>query len=515
MNEGEHVHGPQDVPAEAAEAQPGVYPYRRGIHAQMYRQKLWTMRQYSGYGGPRQTNQRFKQIIASGGTGLSLAFDLPTQLGLDSDHELARGEVGRTGVAIDTVDDMAAVFDGIDLSQIGTSMTINAPAAVLWVFYMLVGQRHGVAPPALRGTVQNDILKEYIARGTFIYPLEPSLRLISDLFEYCGQHTPKFNVISVSGYHIREAGATAVQELAFTLANACVYVQKLLDSGQDVNRVGRQISFFFSVDNGFLQEAAKFRAARVLWARIMHERFGADVDASRLRFHCQTAGSSLTAQQPDNNVVRVALQAMSAVLGGTQSLHTNARDEALGLPTDSAAQLALRTQQIIACETNITDYVDPLAGSYAVEALTRQYIDQATDLISQIDRHGGMKTAVESGLIKRWIQDAAYQRQLGIENGSIPIVAVNCHQHDDQPVAQDVLQLDPAVEASATEQVRKHRAARDEKAWSKSLQTLSAAARGSENLIPGIEDAAQAGATVGEISGELQKMFGSYQPAAI
>jgi len=510
-----HVYGPQDAPGEAAEAQPGVYPYRRSIHQQMYRQKLWTMRQYSGYGGPQQTNQRFKQIIASGGTGLSLAFDLPTQLGLDSDHELARGEVGRTGVAIDTVDDMAAVFDGIDLSQISTSMTINAPAAVLWVFYMLVGQRHGVLPRALRGTVQNDILKEYIARGAYIYPLEPNLRLISDLFEYCGQYTPKFNVISVSGYHIREAGATAVQELAFTLANACVYVQKLIDSGQDINRVGRQISFFFSVDNGFLEEAAKFRAARVMWARIMRDQFGADVDACRLRFHCQTAGSSLTAQQPDNNAVRVALQAMSAVLGGTQSLHTNARDEALGLPADSASQLALRTQQIIACETNITDYVDPLAGSYAVEALTQQYIDQATDLISEIDRQGGMKMAVESGLIKRWVQDAAYQRQRGIENGSIPIVGVNCHQQNEQSLPRDVLQLDPEVETSAIEHVQKHRAGRDEKACAKSLQILFATARCSENLIPKIEESAKAGATVGEISGELQKVFGSHQPTAI
>ncbi len=490
----------------------GEFPFLRGIHPTMYRGKLWTMRQYSGFGGPRETNERFRNIIAGGGTGLSLAFDLPTQLGLDSDHPLAHGEVGRTGVAIDTVADMAAVFDGIDLSRVSTSMTINAPAAVLLVFHMLAAERRGVARQDLRGTVQNDILKEYIARGTYIYPPGPSLQLIADLFDYGGRELPKFNVISVSGYHIREAGATAAQELAFTLADGRLYVQRLVEAGQDVNRVGRQMSFFFSVDNGFLEEIAKFRAARVLWARIMRDEFVADDEACRLRFHCQTAGSTLTAQQPDNNVVRVAIQALAAVLGGTQSLHTNSRDEAIGLPSEAAAQLALRTQQVIACETNITQYVDPLGGSEAVEALTQQHLRDAEAIFQRIEQHGGMLRAVESGAVKQWIQESAYRRQRGIDDGSIRIVGVNCHQGDGGTSGSDAQRLNPSLEAEAVQRLLSHRARRDAARWGQSLEALTQAARGSNNIIPFIVEAARADATVGEICAAMKQVFGEHQP---
>lgn len=504
MTERENQHSTPLDPA-------GVFPFRRGIYGGMYRDRLWTMRQYSGFGGPEQTNARFRDVIAGGGTGLSLAFDLPTQLGLDSDNPLSLGEVGRTGVAIDTVADMRRVFDGIDLAAISTSMTINAPAAVLLAFYVVAAESAGagVDRADLRGTVQNDILKEYIARGTYIYPPQPSLRLVRDLFAWCANEVPRWNAISVSGYHIREAGATAVQELTFTLGNGRTYVEHLVAAGQDVNRVGEQLSFFFSVDNGFLEEIAKFRAARVLWAELMKEEFGANEKAARLRFHCQVAGSTLTAQQPLNNAVRVAVQALAAVLGGTQSLHTNSIDEALGLPTDETARLALRTQQVIAEETGVTDYVDPLGGSEAIERLTDRYIDETHALWKRIEEEGGMLAAVESGRIQAWIQQSAYQHQRSVESCDTVIVGVNKHTvEDEQPPA--VLKIDPALERKAVERLKAHRAGRDQTTCDAALSALTAAARGDENLMPLIVKAAQTDATVGEICQAMKTVFGEH-----
>lgn len=502
MTEPENHH---DTPLEPA----GVFPYRRGIYGGMYRDHIWTMRQYSGFGGPTQTNARFRDVIAGGGTGLSLAFDLPTQLGLDSDDPLSLGEVGRTGVAIDTVADMQRVFDGIDLTAISTSMTINAPATVLLAFYVVAAESAGVNRADLRGTVQNDILKEYIARGTYIFPPQPSLRLVRDLFAWCAHEVPTWNAISVSGYHIREAGATAVQELAFTLGDGRAYVEHLVAAGQDVNRVGEQISFFFSVDNGFLEEIAKFRAARVLWAELMKEEFGASETAARLRFHCQVAGSTLTAQQPLSNSVRVAVQALAAVLGGTQSLHTNSIDEALGLPTDETARLALRTQQVIAEETGVTDYVDPLGGSEAIEQLTDRYIEETRSLWKRIEEEGGMLAAIESGRIQAWVQQSAYRHQRSVESGDTVIVGVNKHTiEDEHPPA--VLKIDPALEREAVERLKAHRTGRDQTACNAALAALTGAARGDDNLMPLIVEAAQADATVGEICRAMKSVFGEY-----
>ena len=491
----------------------GEFPFRRGIHANMYRHRKWTMRQYSGFGGPAETNERFRQVIASGGTGLSLAFDLPTQLGLDSDHPLSRGEVGRTGVAIDTIADMQRVFENIDLGSVSTSMTINAPAAVLLIFYVLAAEKQGVPPENVRGTVQNDILKEYVARGTYIFPPRPSIRLITDMFAWCAKVTPKFNVISVSGYHIREAGATVVQELALTLADGRAYMRALVDSGQTANIVGRQMSFFFSVDNGFLEEIAKFRAARVLWAELMRSEFGADDEACRLRFHCQVAGSTLTAQQSPNNAVRVAIQALASVLGGTQSLHTNAIDEALGLPTDSTARLALRTQQIIAEETGVTEWVDPLAGSEAIETLTNRYIEETRALWQRIELEGGILAAIEKGKVQSWIQDSAYRTQREIESGKRKIVGVNIYQIEGE-AEPEVFRVKPTLESDAVERLRLHRLKRDAKACATALESVRATARGNGNLLESLLLAARADATVGEICGALREVFGEYRSAS-
>jgi methylmalonyl-CoA mutase N-terminal domain/subunit len=492
----------------ATQSKPGEYPFLRGVHSEMYRRKLWTMRQYSGFGGPNLTNKRFKKLIQDGGTGLSLAFDLPTQLGLDSDNPLSFGEVGKVGVAVDTVEDIERVFDNIDLEKISASFTINAPAAVILAFYLCTAKRCNADWRKLRGTVQNDILKEYIARGTYIYPLMPSLRLIRDMFAFCNTEVPSFNLISVSGYHMREAGATLEQELAFTLANGRVYVQKLLDAGLDVNTIGRQISFFFSVGNGFFEEIAKFRAARVLWAQIMRG-FGADDNASKLRFHCQTAGSTLTAQQPDNNIIRVTLQTLAAVLGGTQSMHANSRDEALGLPTEESAKIALRTQQIIAYESNISNYVDALGGSDLIESLTQKYMDAAKTLFQRIENNGGMTEAVQGGLIKQMIQDAAYRDQGAVERKEKLVVGVNCFEQEEKR-SHPVSCIDPAVEREKVDRLRAHKAKRSSEACQQALTALLARARGEENLMPAIIDAADKGATIGEICKTLKDVFGEY-----
>jgi len=489
---------------------PGQFPYRRGIYPEMYRQRRWTMRQYAGFGGPAQANERFKEVIAGGGTGLSMAFDLPTQLGLDSDHELALGEVGRTGVAIDTVDDLCATLAGIDLGAISTSMTINASASVLLVFYALVASEQGVDWKALRGTIQNDILKEYIARGTYIFPPEPSLRLIADLFAWCDAEMPKFNAISVSGYHIREAGATAAQELALTLANGREYMRRLTTAGQPANRVAKQISFFFSVDNGFLEEIAKYRAARVLWAELLREEFDCDDESCRLRFHCQTAGSTLTAQQPENNAVRVTVQALSAVLGGTQSLHTNAMDEAIGLPTIDTARLALRTQQIIAEESGVTQHIDPFGGSHVVEALTEAVMDEVRALWQRIEEKGGVLEGIRSGLIQSWIQGSAYRVQKEIDSGERKVVGVNAYGTDE--VAEPhVFQVDHALEEETIARLKTYKHARDPEPLQEALKALTGAASTETNLIPYILGAGRARATVGEICGAMKTVFKTYQ----
>lgn len=487
----------------------GKFPFLKGVYPNMYADRLWTMRQYSGFGGPEQTNQRFKQIIKDGGTGLSLAFDLPTQLGLDSDDVMSIGEVGRTGVSIDTLNDMKMVFKDINLGKVSTSMTINAPAAILLVFYLLVAEEQGVPWSEVRGTIQNDILKEYIARGTYIFPPEPSLRLISDLFEFCDQSVPKFNVISVSGYHIREAGASLEQELAYTLANGKTYVEELLKRGQNINRIGKQISFFFSVDNGFLEEIAKFRAARVIWAHIMKNEFNANDDACKLRFHCQTGGSTLTAQQPEVNSIRVTIQALSAILGGAQSLHTNSIDEAIGLPTENSARLALRTQQIIAHESNIPNYIDPLGGSEVIESLTKKYIQKSNDLIERIGREGGVLSSINKGVIQKEVKIHAYEIQKEIESENKKIIGVN-HLNLEKEEPFDSLVLDDQQEQRCIHAIKSHRKARNLEQFKSSIDQLSQKANSNDNLIPYIVRAAKAGATLGEICSELKAVFGEY-----
>jgi methylmalonyl-CoA mutase, N-terminal domain len=483
----------------------------------MYRGRLWTMRQYAGFGTAAESNARYRYLLAQGVNGLSVAFDLPTQMGYDSDHPLAQGEVGRVGVAIDSIEDMAALFDGIPLDRVSTSMTINATAIILLSLYVAVARRQGVALSKISGTTQNDILKEYVARGTYIYPPRPSLRIVTDIFAFCERELPAWNTISISGYHIREAGSTAIQEVAFTFAHAVAYVQSAIQAGLDVNQFGQRLSFFFNAHNDFLEEIAKFRAARRLWARIMRDRFGATHPrAQQLRFHTQTAGSTLTAQQPDNNIVRVAVQAMAAVLGGTQSLHCNGRDEALGLPTEEAARLALRTQQIIASETGVANTVDPVGGSFAIEQLTDQIEAGAVDLLDRIDQMGGTLPAIESGFIQREIQESAYRVQVAIDSGENVVVGVNRFV-DDEPgrrTGPPVFQIDPEIEKQQAERVRSIRASRDRAAWQQSIDEVVRAARDGSNLVPRIITAVETKATVGEIADAMRSVFGEYREAA-
>ena len=492
---------------------PGEFPYTRGVQPTMYRGRLWTMRQYAGFGSASETNRRFKYLLEQGQTGLSVAFDLPTQMGLDSDHPLAAGEVGKVGVSIDSLRDMETLFEGIPLDGVSTSMTINATAAILLAMYIAVAKKQGGSPAVISGTVQNDILKEYIARGLYIYPPKFSLRLVTDVFGYCEKNFPNWNVISISGYHIREAGSTAIQELAFTFANAITYVQAALDAGLTIDGFAPRLSFFFDTHNDFLEEIAKFRAARTLWAKITKHRFGAKNPKSwMLRFHAQTAGSSLTAQQPDTNVVRVAIQALAAVLGGAQSLHTNSKDEALAIPTEDAARLALRTQQVIAYESGITNTVDPLGGSYAIEALTRKIEAEVDRLLEKIDGLGGMLPAIESGWVQSQIQEAAYAYQLSVEKKERIIVGVNEFKIDeDRKIPIHV--SDPALEAAQIENVQKVRSSRDERAVREAVRRLESAAKGSENLMPHILAAVEAYTTVGEISDAFRRVHGLFQEA--
>ena len=490
--------------------QPGAFPFTRGIQPTMYRGRLWTMRQYAGFGSAAESNRRYRYLLTQGVTGLSVAFDLPTQMGYDSDHTLAAGEVGRVGVAIDSIEDMAALLDGIPLSDVTTSMTINSTAVILLAFYVAVAKRQGVSPAALGGTVQNDILKEYLARGTYIYPPKASLRIVTDLFAYCQQELPQWNPISISGYHIREAGATAAQEVAFTFANAIAYVEAAAAAGLDPARLGERLSFFFNCHNDFLEEIAKFRAARRLWAHLMRDRFGvSNPRAQQLRFHTQTAGSTLTAQQPDNNIVRVAVQALAAVLGGTQSLHCNGRDEALSLPTEEAARLALRTQQIIASETGVANTVDPVGGSYTIERLTDRIEAAARAILERIDRLGGTLAAIDAGVIQREIQEAAYSAQRAVDDGSAVVVGVNRFQ-DDEPTSIDVFRVDPSVEADQVARVRAVRAGRSQEAWQRAIDGIVSAARDGSNLVPPIVTAVEAHATLGEIADAMRQVFGEY-----
>src|SRR3954471_5945363 len=504
---------------------PGSFPFTRGIQPTMYRGRLWTMRQYAGFGTAAESNRRYHYLLGQGVSGLSVAFDLPTQMGYDSDHALAQGEVGRVGVAIDSLADMEDLFAGIPLDRVSTSMTINATAIILLALYITVARRQGVDQAKLSGTIQNDILKEYVARGTYIYPPRPSLRIVTDVFAYCDRELPNWNTISISGYHIREAGSTAVQEVAFTFAHAIAYVQAAIDAGLDVNRLGQRLSFFFNAHNDFLEEIAKFRAARRLWAKLMRDRFGAkNPRAQQLRFHTQTAGSTLTAQQPDNNIVRVALQAMAAVLGGTQSLHCNGRDEALALPTEESAGIALRTQQIIAFESGVPNTVDPVGGSQAIEDFTDTIEREARAILERIDKLGGALAAIESAVIQREIQDAAYVAQQKIDAGETVVVGVN-RNADIPPDADlsstrgsytiDTLTLDPSVEARQVERVKAVRAARDERAWRAAIDAVTAAARGTGNLVPPIITAVEAHATVGEISDAMRAVFGEHRDADI
>jgi methylmalonyl-CoA mutase N-terminal domain/subunit len=491
--------------------EPGAYPFTRGVYPNMYRGRLWTMRQYAGYATARESNRRYRYLLEQGQTGLSVAFDLPTQMGYDSDHPLAQGEVGKVGVAIDTLADMETLFEGIPLDRISTSMTINATAPILLAMYLAVARKQGVAWERVSGTVQNDILKEYIARGTYIYPPGPSLRLCTDIFEFCSRFVPKWNVISISGYHIREAGATAVQELAFTFGNAITYVQAAVDRGLPVDEFAPRLSFFFNVHNHFLEEIAKFRAARRIWARLMRERFSArDPRSMMLRFHAQTAGSTLTAQQPEVNVVRVTLQALAAVLGGAQSLHCNARDEALGLPTEEAARLALRTQQVIAYESGVADTVDPLGGSYAIESLTNEIERRVFDYLDRIEALGGMLRAIEIGWVQKEIHESAYAYQRAIESGEQVVVGVNRFVlSEDRPIP--VLRIDPEIEQAQVERLRRIKAERDVAAVRRALAELEEAARSTENLMPFIIRAVEAYATLGEISDCLRRVFGEHR----
>lgn len=493
---------------------PGEFPFTRGIYPNMYRSRFWTMRQYAGYASAEESNARYKYLLAQGTTGLSVAFDLPTQIGLDSDDRLAAGEVGKVGVAIDSLEDMLRLFAGISLDSVSTSMTINATASTLLCLYLAVARRQNVPFDKVKGTLQNDILKEYIARGTYIYPPSPSMRLVTDSFAFCAREVPNWNTISISGYHIREAGSTAVQEVAFTLGDAIAYVEAARDAGLRVDEFAPRISFFFNAHNNLLEEIAKFRAARRLWARIMRERFGArDPRSLMLRFHTQTAGSSLTAQQPEVNVVRTTIQALAAVLGGTQSLHTNAMDEALALPSEPAARVALRTQQVIANESGVADTVDPLAGSYAIEQLTDEIETRATEYLEKIDAMGGMLRAIELGYVQREIQESAYRYQRAIETRDAIVVGVNRYQvEEESPVS--ILRVDPAVEQAQVERLRALRQRRDSVAVETTLARLEEGARGTENLLPRILECVEAYVTVGEISNRLRGVWGEYRETA-
>ena len=536
----ERVYTPADVETDYLKDLdfPGQYPFTRGVQPTMYRGRLWTMRQYAGYASAEESNARYRYLLEQGQTGLSVAFDLPTQLGYDADDPLAEGEVGKVGVSISSLDDMRTLFDDIPLDKVSTSMTINSPAAILLAMYIAVAKEQGVDPRQLRGTVQNDILKEYVARGTYIFPPRPSMRLVTDIFRYCAAEIPKWNTISISGYHIREAGSTAVQEIAFTLVNGIAYVQAAIDAGLDVDIFAPRLSFFFNAHNDFLEEIAKFRAARRLWARIMRERFGAQSPRSwRLRFHTQTAGCTLTAQQPENNVVRVTLQALAAVLGGTQSLHTNSRDEALWLPTEEAVRIALRTQQVIAHESGVVSTVDPLAGSYAVEHLTNEIEQRAREYIEQIDAMGGALSAIEQGYIQQEIADAAYRYQQAVERDEQVVVGVNAYQVEEETLEMARLVVDPAIEEQQRARLAKLRARRDGERASIALARVEAAAQATngsttsvlspstslginsteglttdEPLMPLFIVAVKAGCTLGEICGVLRRVWGEYRP---
>lgn len=491
---------------------PGEYPYTRGVQPTMYRGRFWTMRMYAGFATAEESNKRYRYLIESGATGLSCAFDLPTQIGYDSDDAMAEGEVGKVGVAIDSLKDMEILFDGIDLGKVSTSMTINAPASVLLAMYIAVAEKQGVPASALMGTIQNDILKEYAARGTYIFPPKPSMRLITNIFEYCSQNVPKWNTISISGYHIREAGSTAAQEIAFTIADGIAYVEAALKAGLDVDAFAGRLSFFWNAHNNVLEEVAKFRASRRLWAHIMKERFGAKKAKSMmLRVHTQTAGSMLTAQQVDNNIVRVALQTAAAVMGGTQSLHTNSRDEALALPTEASVQVALRTQQIVANESGLADVIDPLGGSYYVEAMTNAIYDEAAEYIKKIDEMGGAVVAIEKGYIQKEIQESAYKWQMEVESGLRTIVGVNKFQVEEKPV-EGLLRVDASVGVNQAKKTQQVRAERDNAAVEKALTALKEGAKDENvNLMPLILDAVRTYATLGEICNVLREVFGEYQ----
>jgi methylmalonyl-CoA mutase, N-terminal domain len=494
---------------------PGEYPFTRGVQSTMYRGRLWTMRQYAGMGDAEESNKRYKYLLANGTTGLSVAFDLPTQIGMDSDHLLSAGEVGKVGVAIDSIEDMQRLFDGIDLTKISTSMTINATASILLALYVAVARRQGADVRKLSGTVQNDVLKEYIARGTYIYPPQQAMRVITDMFAWTNENVPDWNTISISGYHMREAGSTAVQEVAFTLANGMAYVEAAIKAGLDVDKFGPRVSFFFNAHNNFLEEVAKFRAARRMWARIMREHFKAkNPRAWMLRFHTQTAGSTLTAQQPENNIVRTAIQALAAVMGGTQSLHTNSYDEALALPTEQAARIALRTQQIIACESGAPQTIDPLAGSYYVETLTNEIEKRAAEYLGKIEVLGGMLRAIERGFVQQEIQNAAYEYQRQVDNEEAVVVGVNRFEVDqERPIP--IQRIDPDLEAKQVERVKALRARRDAGLWKSALAAVEDAARSGTNLMPRIITAVEAWATVGEISDAMRRVFGEYKESVI
>ncbi len=504
---------PSEIPVdrEASLGYPGEYPYTRGVQPTMYRGRLWTMRQYAGYSSATESNRRYRFLLEQGQTGLSVAFDLPTQIGYDADDPIALGEVGKVGVSISSIEDMETLFTEIPLDKVSTSMTINAPAAVLLAMYIAVAKKQGVPPTALRGTIQNDILKEYIARGTYIFPPTPSMRLITDIFQYCQTEVPNWNTISISGYHIREAGSTAVQEVAFTLANAIAYIEAAIKTGMDVDKFASQLSFFFNSHNNFLEEVAKFRAARRLYAKIMKERFGSKLaNSQKLRFHTQTAGSTLTAKQPENNVVRVTLQALAAVLGGTQSLHTNSMDEALWLPTEKSVQVALRTQQIIGYESGVADTVDPLAGSYMVEYLTDEIEKKAVEYLQKIDEMGGALKAIENGFIQGEIQNAAFSAQRRLENHEDVVVGVNKFTVDEK-IELESLKLDPKIESEQRERLAALRAGRDSFLVEALLERLEKAALGDENMMPIIVECVENKVTLGEICGRLRKVWGEYR----
>jgi methylmalonyl-CoA mutase N-terminal domain/subunit len=512
------LYTPADLKGSDYESEvgyPGEYPFTRGVQATMYRGRLWTMRQYAGMGDAEESNKRYKYLLANGTTGLSVAFDLPTQIGMDSDHALAAGEVGKVGVAIDSIEDMERLFAGIELTKISTSMTINATGSILLALYVAVARRQGADLRKLSGTVQNDVLKEYIARGTYIYPPQQALRVITDMFSWAKENVPEWNTISISGSHMREAGSTAVQEVAFTLGNGMAYVEAAVKAGLDVDQFAPRLSFFFNAHNNFLEEVAKFRAARRMWARIMREHFKAKNPKSwMLRFHTQTAGSTLTAQQPENNIVRTAIQGLAAVLGGTQSLHTNSYDEALALPTEQAARIALRTQQVIAYESGAPETVDPLAGSYYVESLTNEIEKRAAEYLGKIEVMGGMLKAIERGFIQQEIQNAAYQYQQAVDSGEAVVVGVNRFEvEEEKPIPTQ--KIDPALEPKQVERVRALRARRDAGPWKSALAAVETAARSGENVMPRILTAVEAYATVGEISDAMRRVFGEYREAVV